>query len=73
MQKPFNALWTDAVGKKRVGMLGYVLFDALPVVLVITNVLAVSTDGQDSLERLDLAEEPLEFVHALAKDILDFA
>jgi hypothetical protein len=55
------------VGELNVGMFGYVVFQVLPVILVVADALAVSTNGKEAPELPDLSLGGFELGHAISE------
>jgi len=62
-----QAVRADAVGELNVGMFGYVVFQVLPVILVVADALAVSTNRKEAPELPDLSLGGFEFGHTVSK------
>src|SRR5436190_12016429 len=60
----------DAVAELRVGVLGDVLFDLLPVLVVAADPLAVAADRQEPVQRLDVGQRLLQLGDPLIESIL---
>ena len=61
----FRAIWTDAVGEADAGVTGNVGFQAVPVVLIVANSLAVAADGQQAVELVHFQESVFQSVKKL--------
>jgi hypothetical protein len=64
------AAWADAVAKLHVSMLGDIPFDLLPVIAVVADLLAVSTDGQETSKVFETCKCLFEFSDALGQTTL---
>lgn len=67
-----NAFGTDAVCQLQVGMVSEILFNLIPVSLVIAYLFAVATDGQKAAENPDFLQGFFQFVIFDAKFCLGF-
>jgi hypothetical protein len=64
------AFRTYSVAKLGGGMFADVSFNLLPVIPIITDFLAIRTDGQQSLKRLDAGNSRFQFTDALGQSLL---
>src|SRR4051812_20076022 len=65
LHTPPETLWTQTVRECGLGAIGDVAFDAVPIVLVVANALAIDADREQALELFYLGQSLLQFFDAL--------
>src|SRR5215211_1352154 len=65
-----TAIGTNAMAKAHVGMVGHVALHLMPVVLVVADFFAITTDGQQSVQLLDVRQSAFQFAHPLGQRAL---
>src|SRR5262249_9820808 len=61
---------TDAVAELCVGMCGQVVFDLGPVIVIVADALAVTANGQQTLQLLDVDQRLLQVADAVGEVLL---
>src|SRR5688572_29618908 len=64
---PLEAVGADAVTEADVGVFGNVMFDLVPVILVVANLFAISANREQAMELFDVGQRILEFSEAVGQ------